>query len=248
MIDSMASESTQPDDDEFLVEKTPDDERDPDSLPTSSDPSGTCPRCRRTSNFVTEKLFPLQTGNSVRLAQQVVVLKCQGCLSCSIAIEEHRTVPLGGNMMTSRWVPLYWWPTPGAAVDLHDVPGDVASAYEEGVRCVSVEAPHAAVAMFRNALAQIVQNKGSEAAKEARTLDAAIKQMTKDRDLYGMFEQWATQIRTWGNAGAHQEAYEPVTLEDAKELQNLTLAMIKYLYIEPANLDRLQQVTRRNKS
>jgi hypothetical protein len=104
--------------------------------------------------------------------------------------------------------------------------------------------------MFRNALAQIVKDKGSETAK--KTLDsnlaAAIEQMTNDGDLYGPFAEWATQIRTWGNAGAHQESYEAVELEDAQDLQNLTLSMIRYLYIEPASFARRRRAARRSKT
>ncbi|WP_051161541.1 DUF4145 domain-containing protein [Nocardia brevicatena] len=82
----------------------------------------------------------------------------------------------------------------------------------------------------------------------ASNLATAIEQMTKDGDLYGPFAEWATQIRTWGNAGAHQEAYEPVELGDAQDLQNLTLSMIRYLYIEPANFARRRQATKRGKT
>lgn len=250
MIGSMASESIQPAGDESSGDESPDYEPNPDTLPTSSDPSGLCPRCGRTSNFTNEGATGLQLPGGGLRPQQVVVLRCHGCRRGSIVIEENRTIYRTPSEWTTRWVPLHWWPTPSAAVDLSDVTEGVADAYEEGVRCISVEAPHAAVAMFRNALAQIVQDKGSEAAK--KTLDsnlaAAIKQMTKDGDLYGPFAEWATQIRTWGNAGAHQESYEAVGLEDAQDLQNLTLSMIRNLYIEPANFTRMRQATRRSKT
>ncbi|MFI9538141.1 DUF4145 domain-containing protein [Nocardia fusca] len=236
----MAFVSIQPADDESSSGESSDYEPNPDTLPTSSDPSGLCPRCNRISNFTADSTTDLQKPGGGRRQQQVVVLRCHGCSRCSIVVEEWRS----RSEWSADWVPLHWWPTQGVAVDLSDAPAGVAGAYEEGVRCVSVEAPHAAVAMFRNALAQIVQDKGSEAARRATPLAAAIAQMTSDGDLYGMFADWATQIRTWGNAGAHQEDYEPVGLEDAQQLQNLTLAMIKYLYLEPVNLMRMRQATK----
>lgn len=250
MISNMASELIQLADDESSDGESLVYEPNPDTLPTSWDPSGLCPRCGRTSNFTTESTTELQKPGGNLRRQQVVVLKCYGCSRCSIVIEENRTFYRTPTEWSTRWVPLQWWPTPGAAVDLSDTPPGVAGAYEEGVRCVSVEAPHAAVAMFRNALAQIVKDKGNDAAKRAlaSNLAAAIEQMTKDGDLYGPFAEWATQIRTWGNAGAHQEAYEPVELEDAQDLQNLTLSMIRYLYIEPANFTRMRQTTKRGKT
>ncbi|WP_051183438.1 DUF4145 domain-containing protein [Nocardia vinacea] len=131
-----------------------------------------------------------------------------------------------------------------------DVPDDIADAFHEGLRCLTVVAPNAAVAMFRNALAHIVKDKGSAAARKALdgTLAAGIAQMVTDGALIPSFGDWATHIRVVGNAGAHQEAYEAVSVVEAQELQNLVLGLIRYLYIEPANLARLQKPKQRPKT
>jgi hypothetical protein len=74
--------------------------RDPDALPTSSDPSGPCTRCGRTSNFTALGVLPVTFtgGYSVRAdgsgdqmpdwSVQAVALRCTGCGQCVIVIEE----------------------------------------------------------------------------------------------------------------------------------------------------------------
>ena len=118
------------------------------------------------------------------------------------------------------------------------MPADIAAAFEEGVRCAAVEAPNAAVAMFRNAIAQIVQDKGSAAARSKPTLNAAIEQMAADKTLAEAFTSWAHHIRKIGNAGAHQESFEHIPIEQAREIQEFVSHLIDTLYIHPAKLAR----------
>lgn len=225
------------------------DERNPDGLPHSSDPSGPCPRCGRVSNFTAGDTIRISTVSPVfarpsqvdNAYQVAVVLTCHGCNQGTVVIED---VVSGFVRQT---VPVHWWPMPGTAVSMTDVPDELAAAYLEGLKCLSVEAPHAAVAMFRNALAHIVQNKGSDEAKKKGTLNLAIQQMVADKTLFDSFDEWATQIRTVGNAGAHQESWEQVPIEDAQDLQKITLALIENLYIRPAEIARMRKPSKRAK-
>ncbi|MGM5066608.1 DUF4145 domain-containing protein [Rhodococcus qingshengii] len=140
-----------------------------------------------------------------------------------------------------------WWPKAGHLDDTTDVPDNLADAFNEGARCVGVDAPNAAVAMFRNALAQIVHDKGSDEAKRKDTLNKAIIQMVTDRTLYDGFKEWADHVRTVGNAGAHQEAFESIPLEQAEELMELTKHLIDTLYVGPAKLRRAMPARKRPK-
>lgn len=209
----------------------------PDTQPTSSDPNGRCPRCNRVSNFSSEGSYNLRGA-----VEKVTILRCQGCREAMIVAETFDSV---NN--TTKWRGTHWWPKPGYSEDMADVPSNLASAFQEGVRCVGVEAPHAAVAMFRNALAQIVQDKGSETAKAKKTLNDAVKQMVEDRTLHDGFKEWADHVRTVGNAGAHQESWENVPLYQAQELQDLLSHLINSLYIQPAKLKRAMPAIKRPK-
>ncbi|WP_157228939.1 hypothetical protein [Nocardia brevicatena] len=48
--------------------------------------------------------------------------------------------------------------------------------------------------------------------------------------------------------GPHQRGYEPASIEEAQDLQNLTLGLIEYFYIEPATLVRMRWMAKRPKT
>lgn len=211
----------------------------PDSLPTPNDPGGPCPRCGRTSNFTQAGQIALKTatgpamaggGVATRQLQRATALNCMGCKDSTIVIESRATP-------SDSFHPVLWWPIPGAGQLDPSVPSTVGSAYDEGVRCLAVEAPHAAVAMLRTALAQVVLDKGSTAAqiKVKTNLAAGIDQWLKD-GLHAELGDWAAQTRMVGNAGAHQEAYQPISMSEAEELRELVNQFIVITYVIPAQL------------
>lgn len=207
----------------------------PDTLPTIDDASGPCPRCGRVSSFSTLEIFELQTRSfpgSRAVLERAGHLKCQGCDKATVVIETR-------DDHNSPFEAVTWWPTPGSGVLRHPaLPVAVAEAHEEGTRALAVKAPHAAAAMFRSALAQVVQDKGSTDAKAKKNLKDAVKQMVADGALWKTFDDWATHIREWGNAGAHPEVFGPVTIEDAQDLEGLVSAMLDILYIQPDKLNK----------
>lgn len=119
------------------------------------------------------------------------------------------------------------------------VPAPVAEAYDEGIRCLAVQAPHAAVAMLRTALAQVVCDKGSPAAqtKVKANLKNGLEQWQKD-GLNAELADWADQTRMVGNAGAHQEAYQAISMDEATDLQQLVHQFIRITYVIPAQVAR----------
>lgn len=48
------------------------------------------------------------------------------------------------------------------------------------------------------------------------------------------FRDWAHHVRDTGNAGAHGERFDPVTIEQSKELETFIGEMINFLYPQPA--------------
>ena len=224
----------------------------PDTLPTFADMSGPCPRCGRVANFnlvnhqplrILESMSGPQPGGQVtqsRIVEQATVIECMGCKGTSVVIEAEI-----GNQYGMK--PVQYYPTDHLA-DLQrvaGVPAGIVEAYSEGVRCLSVQSPNAAAAMFRTTIAQIVQDNGSAAAKGKRTLKEAIKQMVQDKTLWDDFGDWADHIRDTGNAGAHGEAFDPVTMDQATELKRFTREMINFLYEQPARRAAARPVTRR---
>jgi hypothetical protein len=229
---------------------------DPDRLPTFEDMSGKCPRCGALSNFSLANHQPLRVLNFMsppgpggshpqsRTVEQVTVLECMGCKKMSVVIEAEIGDQYGPVPAELKGV--LWWPADHLA-DLErvaGVPPEIVAAYSEGVRCLSVQAPNAAAAMIRTTIAQIVQNKGSEAAKKKNTLNEAIKQMVADRALWEDFGGWADHVRLTGNAGAHGEKFDPITMEQAAELKKFIREIINFLYEQPARRAAAKPVTK----
>jgi Domain of unknown function (DUF4145) len=210
--------------------------RDPDALPTSTDPSGPCPRCGRVANFTLVGRASVRfkkgvvamtrTGGREPVSdQEAAILQCHGCADCTVVIEEQ---------CAAGWQGIHWWPVPGAGAFDPAVPAPVAAAYDEGIRCLSAGAPNGAAALLRNALTLIVSDKGTDTAKGKRDLSDKIKQMIKDGGPLGALGDWAEHVNLYGNAGAHPEVYGNVTAEEAKEVALLTRSMIELLYEAPA--------------
>jgi len=223
-------------------------ERDPDRLPTSTDPSGPCPRCGRLSNFgprvthaVTyDRSQPIVQGTAYPPAtEQVAVLECmgRGCGQCAVVIERIVTPgnPSGGVQG------IHWWPAPGAADLDPDIPAPVASAFSEGIRALSANCPRAAAVMFRGTLTAVVRDKGSEAEQQAPTLYQQLKAMEQEGTLHPSLVEWAKEIRLVGNAGAHFDELEPVDQAEAASLSRLCRNLITTVYETPARIRRARQ-------
>lgn len=223
------------------------------SLPDSTDPHGPCPRCGRLSNFTLVGQAPVTYDDSTyavlpdgqperQYDEQMTILECQGCRQNVVVIEEQYVggvrKRLGGNSGVMQWRGIHWWPTPGMRPADPDIPPAVADAVAEGTRCLAVKAPRAAAVMFRAALAQIVSDRGSTSAQSKHTLAGQLEQMASEGDLDRTLADWADHIRLVGNAGAHPNELDPVSIEEADELGRLITSLVEYLYIMPARVQR----------
>jgi hypothetical protein len=220
----------------------------PDTLPNKSDPSGKCPRCGRVANFDTVRSEALRggsIGNTHGTTEWVTVLACHGCHEKSVVVDVAHSLHDASRGFAYHGV--MWWPTDhlGDLEQVAGVPQDIVTAYSEGVRCLAVQAPNAAVAMFRTVLAHIVEDKGSPAAKATGSLFGRIEQMVQDRTLWDDFGDWAHHVRDTGNAGAHGEKFDPVAMDQATDLQKFIRAMLDFLYVQPARRAAARAATKR---
>lgn len=218
---------------------------DPDSLPTSSDPNGPCPRCGRVSNFSVQAVQvldqPARRAYDSVGATSAAVLLCQGCGDATVTIQ--RAVPrvnVDPSQHPVEYAGVHWWPTPGATNLDPSVPAAVAAAFDEGMRCVGIQAPHAAVCMFRSTLAYVVKDKGSATAQAKPDLAKKLRQMATDGALHSNLADWADQIRQLGNIGAHPDELGEVSVEEGQELGRLCRELLSYLYDMPARIARSQ--------
>lgn len=205
---------------------------DPDTLPHHDDPTGPCPSCGRVSSFFLPAQYDIGGGHNV------CVLTCQGCRLSTVVIEKYavegeRTV----------FEPVHWWPVPGAGRLDPDVDPRVAGAYDEGMRCLAVQAPRAAAVMFRAMLAFVVSDKGSPEAKNKRGLKARLKQMADDHTLHPSLAAWAENIRVLGDSGAHPDELPEPTQAEAEDLGRLCRRLIEFVYEINARISRSRPAT-----
>jgi hypothetical protein len=231
------------------------------SPPDSTEPFGVCPRCHRHANFTmagttavtfTSGYAVNRDGGQERsYNQRLMVLNCQGCQQNIVVIEDQFvggvSTRAAGRMVggTVQWRGIHWWPTPGGAPQDLSVPTAVADAIAEGERCLAVQAPRAAVVMFRSALALIVQDRGTGLAQGKNNLAGQLAQMVADGDLVRTLADWADQIRVVGNSGAHPGALDPVLVAEAEDLSRLLTALVDYLYVMPARVERARNKPQR---
>jgi hypothetical protein len=221
--------------------------RDPDRLPDSSDPSGPCPPCGRPSNFELRGTAPVtftigvyavgERGDQRVWHQQLAVLECAYCQQNIVVIEEElHDGERGKKSGRVSWRGIHWWPTPGGGTLGPDVPQMISRAYDEGARCLSASAPNGAAAMFRTALAYLVEDKGSDQARAKRDLKDKIIKMAYDGGLPSSLVDWATHVRLYGNASAHPDVYGDVTMEEAQEIARLIKTFAEVMYVLPATI------------
>jgi Domain of unknown function (DUF4145) len=223
-------------------------EPDPDRLPTSSDPSGPCPRCGRLSNFGLRVTHPVTVDRSQPIIQgtpyppvteQVAVLECMGRGCGQLVLVVERIVTPGNPSSVHEGI--HWWPAPGAADLDPDIPKPVAAAFSEGMRALSANCPRAAAVMFGGTLTEVVRDKGSEAARRAPTLFQQLKAMEQENTLHPSLIDWAHEIRLVRNAGAHFDELEPVDQAEAADLARLCRHLITTIYETPARIRRARR-------
>jgi len=190
-----------------------------DPLPTHLSPHGLCPRCGRSSNFVTA------TVAQVSAEEVAAVLTCAGCTH-------------GVVVVTRGDVGVHWYPAPGVGTLDPAVDTRLAGAYDEGARCLSIGAPRAAAVMFRSVLSLFVKAKGSTEAKAERHLKAALKIMKEGGSLHPSLWDWADHLNQLGNEGAHPEDYDDVTQAEATELSQFVRHLLTLEYEMPARISR----------
>jgi hypothetical protein len=154
----------------------------------------------------------------------------------AIVLVERGTAPQANGQ--PGYEGIHWWPPPGLSDLDPDIPSQVGSAYAEGMRALSVKAARAAAVMFRAMLGQIVADKGSAAAQAKHSLYDKLEQMSQDGSFHPSLVEWAREIRLIGNAGAHPDALDPVSDEEAADLARLCRQLLNVIYEVPARIAR----------
>jgi hypothetical protein len=133
-----------------------------------------------------------------------------------------------GNIFSDEGL-IHQYPSELELVD-DAVPNEVSKLYKEGIRCINAEAPNGAMTCFRKALQVICIKKGANPSNE---LWEQIDSVLSKRVL-----ELSTEIRKWGNIGAHLDRIVPdPTSEQAKQVKDFFEIIFADEYIIPAKIE-----------
>lgn len=219
-----------------------------DGAPDSNRPSGLCPRCGKQSSFEIAGSLPATIdyeGYSVDrngdrqydLIDRATSLICRHCKQGVIVIEEQwigespKNKQKAGGVISFRGI--HWWPLPQAHLS-SDIPLDIANVFAEAVITLSANCPRASAVMSRRTLEAITVEKGETKGSLAEKL----ANLGTKGILHPTLSEWAKEVRLVGNAGAHFDPIENITIDDARQLVNFIRELLKYLYELPAQLQK----------
>lgn len=114
------------------------------------------------------------------------------------------------------------------------LPDTVAQLYEEALRTKPASLSSFAVGV-RRTLEAIADDTGYNTGP----LASRLQQMALANVLPPVVQEIATVLRVLGNKGAHYD--EDITLEEANTLSKFLQLLIEYLYVVPAELQRIRQ-------
>lgn len=212
--------------------------------PISTETSATCPRCGVVAQVNRSSNLRVDSNRAV------FSIECNHCREGTVVIEEgtwhlSATANLGPRFESSG-IAVLRWPPPNAGAHIDKaagVPAKAVDAYDEGLRCLSVDAANGAAGQFRTALAVIVADKGGPEVVRRRQLSEKLKKLYEDRKDLGAFEPYTDVIKKIGDDGAHQEdRSDPVTMEEAEFAGKLVRHLINVLYEIPAQIRRTMPV------
>ena len=117
------------------------------------------------------------------------------------------------------------------------VPSDILDDFKEGVICLYHKCPRAAVSMFRRALQSALLEHGAD------PKDDLINQIKKASFLTKDIQDWAHNIRIFGNWGAHPQSdnLKDVDKEIAEETQSFLEEFFNYVYVMPSRVANARQ-------
>jgi len=124
------------------------------------------------------------------------------------------------------------------------VPLDIANVFREAATCLRVECWNAAGTMFRLcvdlATRPMLPEKDVEGlnAKTKRDLGLRLPWLFANNKLAASLRELSTAIREDGNDGAHQGT---LTKEDAEDLLDFTVALLKRVFTEPKQLELAEE-------
>jgi len=150
-------------------------------------------------------------------------LKCEGCSSfLSYSIDKKKAYP------------------PPAIKGVTGLPDEINKYYQEGLRCISTDAPNGAVTLFRKTIHAIGINYGIATKNDDKDIYTIIKELASQGHIIPKLESALLGIKDIGNDGAHVNENEP-DMEQAMALKQLIDMVLTSTIVADQNLAFVQK-------
>ncbi|MFH2103660.1 MAG: DUF4145 domain-containing protein [Chloroflexota bacterium] len=204
---------------------------------TGGQPSlkGLCDHC---GNIAFQTIVATEVSSSRGSPITFTFTRCTIC--DGMALREHPgdwDAPLApGDKPLSTDIPFQqlWPPTASFS---SEVPERIRTIYDEA-RLVQKRSPSSFAVQLRRAFEALVKDRQAE----GRTLYAQVQWMIDHGQLPNVFAEMMHVARMIGNLGAH-DAEQDVTDHDAEVSDQFFRAIIEYVYVAPALLDRVKKAS-----
>lgn len=169
--------------------------------------------------------------------ERMTLLICRHCTQGVSVLEEqwigeYRAVERQRGGGAVSWRGFHWWPLPGAKAH-PAIPEPIQDVLNEAVLALAANCPRAAAVMARRTLEAITVDKGETSGTLAQRLLA----LSAKGVLHPSLSDWAKEVRIVGNAGAHFDPMDTVSVKDAQQLVSFIRELLNFLYVLPFELD-----------
>jgi len=194
---------------------------------------GICPHCDTKAHLVMEH----NDHHIARNGDQYnyITFRCKPCKKLSVRVFYSKQNPYSKEQMLEMdgWVNEF--PAADSAPSekfVEFAPESVIADYTEGLICLANGANKAAVSMFRRAIQNAMLSLGADAKKDLIDQIKGVGSLTKD------IQDWAQNIRIFGNWGAHpqDDNLKEVDHELALEVKDFVDQFINYVYVMPGKV------------
>jgi hypothetical protein len=158
--------------------------------------------------------------------ERYTLVRCRACASVMLAREEY---------LVQDWEPpvrVY----PALRKASWSLPTDIRVSFEETLAVLAARAYTATAMMCRRTLEGVCVNQGADGA----TLQAMLGDLKQKGVIEQRLYDWADSLRDAGNGAAH-DVDETVSAEDARDLVDLTEAVLQYVFTFQAKYNRFKQ-------
>lgn len=195
---------------------------------------GVCPHCGAKAHLeMIHNDFHLDRNGD---QYNYLTFRCKPCKKLSVRVFRSKENPYshGEQLLTlDKWIAEL--PTLGATPKeafIDFTPETVMADYTEGLICLTNGADRAAVSMFRRAIQNAMLNLGADVKKDLIDQIKNIDSLTKD------IQDWAQNIRIFGNWGAHpqEDNLKEIDHDLAVEVKDFVDQFINYVYVMPAKV------------